>query len=389
MNDLTKIYEISLSTQDSSLGLVIFIAYLVCLVLIVPSLALLYLDKFKKEFYLLPNLFWYMLITGIVMILCTGFIKIGTITVFKCHLNVFLLSLGYTLIYTPILQKLIVKFPQDNNKYSVWVKKNELKFFSIFIAIDLVLNILMLIKPYHIGKVTIDGGESYQKCDRNKSVLNYAILGMITSYKFVLMFAMLILIFIEWNILSFRIDVRLILASIYLNVITLVVLFIFSSFNINSYLSYYLVQEVFVLIIVLSNYIILYLVRLSIPTLTKEDGDQGLFDHFSQAPTQSTERPTSPNVFSDRKSFASEETNTSNNIFSKMIGFHNMTYTYSENALNNTANNTNLNHNVLDSNNNVLIVDNNHNNIIDNNHNNIIDNNHNNIIDNNHSNNNK
>ncbi|OUM57165.1 hypothetical protein PIROE2DRAFT_17925 [Piromyces sp. E2] len=119
MEDLTKFYNISLDSNETYLGIIMNISSTCFFILILSSISLMYMKKFKNDFYFLPNSFWYILIFGIEMILTTSFTKVGPITVVKCHLNCLLLTLSYSFIYVPLLYKLIITFP-DNNKYSIW-----------------------------------------------------------------------------------------------------------------------------------------------------------------------------------------------------------------------------------------------------------------------------
>ena len=344
MENLSKIYTLSINTEDSHVGLVIFIVYTCTAVIILLSLMLLYIKKWKQEFYFLTNSFWFTLIIGILMILSTGFIKLGKITVFKCHLNTLLMSLGYTFIYVPFLYKLIISFPNDTNKYSVWVKKNKCLFLFIFILIDIVFNSFLLIKPYRVGNYLINEGENYQKCEKDNNIFIYMVFSFLICYKIIFGLAMLLFIFIEWNILSIKIDIRLLLTSIYLNLMTFFILFIFSSFKINSYVSYYTIQEALILIIACSNFLTLYFLRLFIPIFNKEDEDSKLFDHFSQASTQSRSIDKS-NITSttsnNQKSIKSERSTQSNSILSKILNYHNKEYTLSESNIFKNVNNIN------------------------------------------------
>ncbi|OUM63572.1 hypothetical protein PIROE2DRAFT_61201 [Piromyces sp. E2] len=97
MNDLTKIYTVSLNKEDTSLGIFVVVVFTLLIICIVASMGLPFMKKYNNIFALLPKPYWIVLLMGIIMILSTGYTKLGTITVFKCHLNNIFLSLGFTL----------------------------------------------------------------------------------------------------------------------------------------------------------------------------------------------------------------------------------------------------------------------------------------------------
>jgi len=351
MEDLTKVYDFSLNTKDSSMGLIIFNVYLCLLIIILASIVLIFIKKFKNDYQFLTKPFWIILVIGIIMILSTGFTKLGKVKAYKCHLNILLLSLGFTFIYAPILYKLIITFPDDVNKYSVWVNNNKYLFFSILVAIDIFLNGLIIIKPYNVKINFIDEGENYKECDKSH-VLTKLIIYILFGYKVLSSLAMLLLCFIEWNIIKIRIDIRLIVTSLYLNIMTLLILFLFNSFKINNYLLYSMIQEALIFIISLSNFIILYVIRIFIPSIYKESEDSVILgkSKVSTNPSLNKSQPimsTNSNrgeVKSDVRLSSIEKCNRngsimSSNVIFKILDYHKKEYTTNESATNSENNN--------------------------------------------------
>jgi len=132
------------------------------------------------------------------------------------------------------------------------------------------LNASTLIKPYEVINNIINEGKYYQICDKgnNKLIKILVILSLV----------ILLFIFIEWNIIKIRIDERFILGSIYLNIMTISIYLIFNSFKINSYISYYIIQEVFILLMAFSNFVVLYLARIFLNEFNKENEMDILFE---------------------------------------------------------------------------------------------------------------
>jgi len=319
MEDLTKVYTFSLNTKDSYVGLLMFILYMVTVILILSSLFLLHTEKYKK-FYLLflPEFNWFVIIVGILIILSAGFTKFGTPTMFKCHLYIFMLSVGFTLIYVPLLYKLIITFPDDNNKYTQWINTNKNLFFLIFILMDFLLNALTLIKPYKVRNIIINEGKNYQICSsRNNTSLKIGIYSIII-YKILFIILMFLLIFIEWNLKKIKLNLKFVVSSIYINIITFSLLFILIQLSIMDYLMYYLIEEIVIFIIALSNFIVLYLVRILIPAFTtKKDIVDDLIGKFDESIT------TNANNIKH-----SSEKNKS--IISKILNYHKQEYTLSD-----------------------------------------------------------
>ena len=334
MEDLTKIYYISIDTTESYIGLVTLISYSCLWILILSSVILLYIKKCNFNYNILPKKFWYCLLSGILMILSSGYTKLEIITNFKCHSYYFLLSLGFTFMYVPYLYFLIITFPNDTNKYSLWVKNNKYLFFSIFVITDIILNGFTLIKPINIKTIFVDEGENYQICYRTNILISISIF-IIIIYKFVFLLAMLLLIFIEWNILKIRVDIRLILTSIYLNIMKFSVYFLIDSLKLYNYISYYMIKEVFIFFISFSNFLTLYILRLLLPIFNKKDEDSKLFENFSMSFSESTAEKS--NISSNISKYNNNNV-TSKSLFFKILDYHKSKYTNTESSLYNNNN---------------------------------------------------
>ena len=332
MDNLSKLYHVSIDTKDSYMGLIVFIVYISTVVLIVLSLSFLFLKKFNKLFlYLLSTHDWLILTSGIIMILSCSITKFGDLEPFNCHLYLILLTVGFSCMYVPLLRILIITFPDDYNKYSLWVCDNKYIFYSFFFFIDATLNGLAFIKPYEVENVIVVEGNNYQQCVKHNSAIIYIMIG----YKFIFSLGLLLLNFIEWNLVKIKIDVRLILASLYLNLMTIIILLIFSALNINNYSSFYMIQQVLTLLMGIANFVILYLFRLLIPAFNKIDEYEVLFEHFKSTKTGETSTATKSHIesaISNQKSQKSQKSSKTenNSIFNKILEYHKKEYTASD-----------------------------------------------------------
>jgi len=155
------------------------------------------------------------------------------------------------------------------------------------------------------------------------------------GYKFIFSLGLLLLNFIEWNLVKIKIDVRLILASLYLNLMTIIILLIFSALNINNYSSFYMIQQVLTLLMGIANFVILYLFRLLIPAFNKIDEYEVLFEHFKSTKTGETSTATKSHIesaISNQKSQKSQKSSKTenNSIFNKILEYHKKEYTASD-----------------------------------------------------------
>jgi len=331
MEDLTKIYSVSFISKETNVGLILSVIYISVIVIVLISLVLLFIPKYNKLYlYFLPKPYWFLVIFGVLIILSSGFTKLGEISPFKCHLNHFLLSLGYTFSYVPFLYKMVITFP-DDNKYSSWVEKNNVLFFSLFIIADLVLNSISLINHIDVKNVFINEGKIYQICDTQNNILVKLIVYIVIIYKLVLSLIMLLLTFLEWSIIKIKVDIRLILASLYLNIMTYSIYILVTSFQFNDYVLYYVIQEVFLLLIAVVNFILLYLIRLLIPVFNKEDEDANLFEHFesttNKSTTQSQSQQSQPDKSNNTLNRKTSKMSDNNSILFKMLHYHKMEFT--------------------------------------------------------------
>ncbi|ORX96084.1 periplasmic binding protein-like II [Neocallimastix californiae] len=233
IEDLSKIYTLSISTKDSY-------------------------KKIRNNYTsFLPRSDWFMIIIGIVMILCGGLTEFGNIRLL--------------IIYIPILQKLIITFPNDKNKYSLWFKNNKYLFYSFIIIFDILLNALTLIKPYEV--IIINEGKRYQIC-----------------YKVILALVILLLIFIEWNLLYF---------------------ILYNSRSINSLLAF-------------TNFIILYFVRILLNKFNKKDEMDILFERFRASKSSMSKTY----VSNQNSTYTNKSTSTS--VLSKILTYHKQEFTIND-----------------------------------------------------------
>ena len=325
MGDLTKMYKIDVGTKETSIGLITVIVFSITMVIMASSLVLLLSEKKKMLFIFLPKPLWCLIILGILCISSVAFTKLGEVTSIKCHMSNVLFSVGYVFIYTPILFRLLIAYPEEND-ISKWINNNKYIFISIITSINLVLNGLTLVKNYDIEKIIINEGENFQKCDMNNK-FSVVMMTAVITYNVALFLLILPLIFIEWNLKRSLMDLRFVMSSIYMNVITFGILSIFDYFNIRNYKLYFGLYVILVYILSLINYITLYGIRILLPKFTKEDDIDILKFKYSDTTKKSQNQYSMSCDPASVVSYASSTTknteNQSTSIFSKALEYHN------------------------------------------------------------------
>ena len=325
IEDVTKIYYVSLSTENTSIGLVTFIIFSVFSVLMLLSLIIIYNKILNKFYTFLPNAYWIITILGSILILWVPVTSFGPVEKVKCHLKVLLLSIGYSLSICPTFSRLIGQFPEDN-RISTWVANNKYLFIAINILVDILLNGLSLINPYTSKLILIEEGESFEICQFN----GLYIIILLLVFKLLKVLLMTLLLFIEWNNSDTVYDMKFIMCAIYINILSAVLFIILYLTNIKKYILYFLAEVLATFLISISNYIFLYSSRLILKfIITNEPSENDLIrnakNNFANSESQTQSR-------SYRSSISSKKSHTGENgdnssvkmtyYMKKMIDYH-------------------------------------------------------------------
>jgi len=266
INDITKVYYISLGTEDSYVGLFFFIFSLVISVLMILSLLFLFKDNFHPFFMFLPDDLWIVTVLGSILLLWVPSINYGEVEMVKCHLNPLYMTVGFTLNICPTFYKLIVLFPEEN-KITCWVVKHKYLFLIFNVVIDISLCSISLINPYTPQYVLIEDGESFEKCNFNGI---YSII-IPFIYKLLVIILMLFLIFVEWNISTTIYDMKFILIVQYIDILFIVLIFVFHIIEIKNYIGYFILHSVSTFAVSLSNYLFLFGIRIFLGFIRKQN----------------------------------------------------------------------------------------------------------------------
>jgi len=128
IDSITKNYNFLIMSNDSPIGLIIFITVISLFVIYILSLIPLYLNMYYSYFQFLSKDFYLITVVGSLLILSNCFLDFGTKSVFKCHLRVVFISIGLTFCLIPFFYKLIISIPMDNGLI-IRIRKKKYSFF--------------------------------------------------------------------------------------------------------------------------------------------------------------------------------------------------------------------------------------------------------------------
>jgi len=253
IDDIKRIHFIEI---NSITGIAIMAITILTFILLLISYVYISTKRFKSQFSFLPYHYWSIIIIGILMIAGYSFTGIDVITSYKCLIRPFLLSVGFDLIYMPLFLKLISIF-QSNHGISVFVKNHFTVAFIFSIIIDILLNMgWYLSDPLVVNKLMVPSGQNFQYCDSSSnigSIFKYVMIGL----KLLILSIMSFLVFVEWNLVAFKSDIRSITSTIYTNILIIGLFVVVGKINIKNRYLFFGLRDALVLIFCLSTLFII------------------------------------------------------------------------------------------------------------------------------------
>jgi len=359
--DITKVYTITLRTDDSYVGLFFFVFSSVFSILMLLSIIFLFRDNFHPFFMFLPDDFWVITIIGSIILLWVPYINYGEVETIKCHLRPLYLAIGYTLSVCPILYRLIALFPEEY-KITRLVFKHRYLFLIFIIIIDMLFCSISLINPYTPQFVSVENGESFKKCIFNGS---YSIIILI-AFKLLVILLMLFLVFVEWNISTSIYDMKFILIFLYSDILFIILICIFHISYIKNYIGYFILQSITTYGISLTNYIFIYGFRVFLGFIRKKDIKNHFINNVNekfinnetsiQIQKSSTNYAASKSKYEDEVQYENDNSKNDTeesvsvnktNFLTRMIDYHYTSYNSGELPMTNTTSVTFANINSL------------------------------------------
>jgi len=271
IDDLTKIYHISIKSKDSSLGLMVIIVISFISFIILFSSIFYYFERLIPFFNFLPFDLWLLTLIGTVLIIMSSITEYGVITDMKCQIRFTMQSLGFTLNIAPVFQKLIVNFPEEN-KISKWVYKHKRLFVLLFILIEIFLNGLMIIDPYSADTDIALDKQNFSVC-LAKNIFTKVMIGVIFVFNFFVVIIISILIFVEWNIKETQYDIRSLTIFIYTDILLLLIYIIINKIGISKstkYTTYFILNIIIYISVGITNYVCLFGYRILYGYMVKD-----------------------------------------------------------------------------------------------------------------------
>ncbi|ORX80266.1 hypothetical protein BCR32DRAFT_268953 [Anaeromyces robustus] len=225
-------------------------------IMLISSLFL-FINCYKKWFYFFSKKYWLIIFLGFNINLGSIFTKYGELTNLKCYLGNVFYIIGFTLIYIPILYKLIVNF-QLKNKFVTIIENSQKLFIPFFLIIDVIFIMGLYFSSYsQIETIFIDQGKNYKACRISNVIGIITFFTMISEKLFILLF-IFILIFLEWNIKKTFIDMKLITSAIYIDILLIIVASIVYYMKFTNYIVKFTLSASLNLFYVFSNFFFIY-----------------------------------------------------------------------------------------------------------------------------------
>jgi len=259
---LTKPYYITINPKMNLCLFIITILTFLSSILMIFSLIFLFKEKFKANLKFLPTDFWILSIIGAVLIMNSFYLNIGKINILKCFIKSLILIIGFDFNMIPILYKLLVNFPIEN-KYSKWIAKNKLIFFSLFIIYDIIIiGITLISSSLYINRILTKDGVPFDIC--KLGLIGYHLILLTLILKGLISFIMIIFVFLEWHLEQTINDIKFTLSAITVDILCFIIIFImiFTNFKYNYYIVYQKILSIILYIFSFSNYIFLYLIKI-------------------------------------------------------------------------------------------------------------------------------
>jgi len=260
VENLSKIYTFSLKTDDSYIGLFVFIIFLIFFTIITISIVFVFIKKLEYRFRFISKNLWVITTLGSLIIMSSIVTLYGDVTNAKCHLRMTLINVGFILSICPSLHKLLTNFPRNNN-FSSWISVNKYIFIIIVILFTLGLNEIFAMSSYSLNSIVSTEGKQYTKCVIN-SIFGSIIYYIMQIYNFSIIVISLALIFMEWNLKETSLDVKYLATAFFMDTISFILLIIFDKIEFKSYILYNVVLAICILLFSISNHIFIYLVRI-------------------------------------------------------------------------------------------------------------------------------
>ena len=255
IEDVIKFYDISINPKETIIGLVSLISTILFILIMIASSIFICKESLKPAFTFLTNDLWLVVLCGCILLMCTNFMELGTITNIKCNVRFLLQVYGFVFTFTPFIYSLCLYFPIKNSLVN-WVESNKYLFILFVAGINTLLCGLSFISPLKALDKKIDNGKNFRICKGSSFPVIFFV------EEIIIFIIISICAFLEWNLKKASKDVRSLLYSSFIFMLLSVLSIIIDGLNINNYSAFYTIHYLIGTLIALTNYILLYCIRL-------------------------------------------------------------------------------------------------------------------------------
>lgn len=277
VEDIYNISYIYFIEVNSFVSLFVLIINNIITLSMIISFALIFTKRNKDYFKFLKKRYWLLFIIGLFLVSCYPYTGINKLSRFKCYIRPIIISIGFTVSFTPIVLKMIINFPLEN-KISHFIDRHYFSFILVFVLIDIISFIIYSISPLVVRTYFFDDKLNFQKCEPYSKLGQTIILGMVT-YKGIILCIMAFFLFIEWNIEETREDIRSFTAILYANLLSIFLYIMICSIDVENYHIYYLLRVGPIFCYTITNLLMAIGIRLYYANF-KKDSEQEILERI-------------------------------------------------------------------------------------------------------------
>jgi len=253
LKDMYNIVHIYYVEYTSFVGVFMIITNNLINIAMVTSYFFIFKKNIKPYFKFLKNRYWLLFIFGLFTVNIYPYMGISKLNRFKCYIGPILVSLGFTLSFTPIVLKMIVNFPVEN-KISQFIDLHYFVFILIFVLIDIVTFIVYSTSPLVVKTYYIDKGLNFQRCVFFSS-FGRTFIFILMVYKAFILVVISLFLFMEWNIEETREDIRSFTPILYVNILSIALYVMMCTLDITNYYANYLFRVIPIYCYTITNYL--------------------------------------------------------------------------------------------------------------------------------------
>jgi len=261
--DIENLAEIFYFSKSTSVGLVFFILLLATFYVVFLSPLFLFIPRYEDFFSFLSTDLWIIYSMGSLMVVSSEFVKFEELTDFKCQLNHAVLTIGLSLLFIPILYKLIINYP-NSNYFSEFVRNYKYLFVFSLIILEVGLNALQLISPYKASDVITGNNKNFSMCKFENSTAGWLMALPHLLSILVLYLCNCGLMYVEWNVEETKEELRTLNVVMIMDDVLITLLFMIAFVPIIDYVIYYSLHAILIIAFSLCNQIYIFIVRICV-----------------------------------------------------------------------------------------------------------------------------